>query len=70
MSKFGKFCGFMCLLLLTTRAFAVNIPLQNVTDGKSTTTVDMPISQVMKGAINVHKSTSDLKTYVACGDLK
>jgi hypothetical protein len=46
------------------------IPLQNVTNGKSTTTVDMPISQVMKGAINVHKSASDLKTYVACGDLK
>ena len=46
------------------------IPLQNVTDGKSTTTVDVPISQVMKGAINVHKSASDLKTYVACGDLK
>ena len=46
------------------------IPLQNVTGGKSTTTVDVPISQVMKGAINVHKSTSDLKTYVACGDLK
>ena len=46
------------------------IPLQNVTDGKSTTTLDMPMAQVMKGAINVHKSTSDIKTYVACGDLK
>ena len=46
------------------------IPLQNVTDGKSTTTVDLPMSEVMKGAINVHKSASDLKTYVACGDLK
>ena len=46
------------------------IPLQNVTDGKSTTTLDMPMSEVMSGAINVHKSTSDIKTYVACGDLK
>lgn len=46
------------------------IPLQNVINGKSTTTVDMPMSEVTKGAINVHKSTSDLNTYVACGDLK
>ena len=46
------------------------IPLQNVTNGKSTTTLSMPMSQVTKGAINVHKSTTDLKTYVACGDLK
>ena len=46
------------------------IPLQNVTSGKSTTTLNMPMSEVMKGAINVHKSTSDIKTYVACGDLK
>ena len=46
------------------------IPLQNVVDGKSTTVVDMPMSQVMNGAINVHKRTEDIKTYVACGDLK
>ena len=46
------------------------IPLQNVVNGKSTTTLDMPMSEVTKGAINVHKSASDLKTYVACGDLK
>ena len=46
------------------------IPLQNVMNGKSTTTVDLPMSEVTKGAINVHKSSSDLKTYVACGDLK
>jgi len=25
---------------------------------------------VAKGAINVHKSASDIKTYVACADLK
>jgi hypothetical protein len=48
------------------------IPLQNVTDGKSTTMLDMPMEQVVGsgGAINVHKSAEDLKTYVACGDLK
>jgi len=48
------------------------IPLQNVTNGKSTTVLDMPIAKVMSagGAINVHKSAEDVKTYVACGDLK
>ena len=46
------------------------IPLQNVMNGKSTTTLTMPMSEVTKGAINVHKSATDLKTYVACGDLK
>ena len=46
------------------------IPLQNVVNGKSTTTLDMPMAEVKKGAVNVHKSASDLKTYVACGDLK
>ena len=46
------------------------IPLQNVMNGRSTTTLDMPMSAVTKGAINVHKSATDLKTYVACGDLK
>ena len=46
------------------------VPLSNVVNGKSTTTLDMPMADVVKGAINVHKSTSDLKTYVACGDLK
>jgi Cu/Zn superoxide dismutase len=46
------------------------IPLQNVVNGMSTTVLDMPMSEVMSGAINVHKSTEDIKTYVACGDLK
>ena len=51
---------------------APKIPLQNVVDGKSTTMLDMPMAKVVDGggAINVHKSTEDLKTYVACGDLK
>ena len=39
-------------------------------NGKSTTTLDMPMSEVTKGAINVHKSASDIQTYVACADLK
>lgn len=48
------------------------VPLQNVVDGKSTTTLDMKLGDIMSkgGAINVHKSTADLKTYVACGDMK
>jgi len=48
-------------------------PLHNVTDGTSETTVpNVKLSDLTSGAfaINVHKSTSDLGTYVACGDLK
>ena len=48
------------------------VPLQNVVGGNSTTTLDMKLSDVMGkgGAINVHKSAADAKTYVACGDMK
>jgi hypothetical protein len=48
------------------------VPLQNIVGGTSTTTVNMKMSEVIGkgGAINVHKSASDLKTYVACGDVK
>ena len=45
--------------------------LENVMDGKSTTEVDEPLDD-LRGedyAINVHKSGTDLKTYVACGDI-
>jgi len=48
-------------------------PLHNVVDGMSETTVmNVKLSDLTSGtfAINVHKSTSDLGTYVACGDLK
>ena len=40
--------------------------------GTSTTTLDMKLGQIMGqgGAINVHKNAADLKTYVACGDMK
>ena len=46
-------------------------PLTSVVDGLSSTTVDVPMAELIKGglAVNVHKSTSDLPTYVACGDL-
>jgi hypothetical protein len=48
-------------------------PLHNVVDGYSETTVkDVKLSDLTSGtfAINVHKSTADIATYVACGDLK
>src|SRR4030095_12319388 len=45
--------------------------LANVTDGKSTTVVPVKLDDLKKEkvAINVHRSTDDLKTYVACGDI-
>lgn len=48
------------------------VPLQNVVGGTSTTTLDMKLEDIMSkgGAINVHKSAADVKTYVACADLK
>ncbi len=48
------------------------VPLQNVVGGNSTTTLDMKLGDIMSkgGAINVHKSAADVKTYVACGDMK
>ncbi len=47
-------------------------PLTNVVNGKSDTTVQgITVADLKKShyAINVHKSASDLKTYVSCGDL-
>src|SRR5262249_13183082 len=45
--------------------------LENVVDGKSSTTVPVKLEDLAKGkyAINVHKSAQDLKTYVSCGDI-
>jgi len=43
--------------------------LENVVDGKSTTVVPASLDSVKGMAINVHKSTSDIKTYVSCGDI-
>ncbi|MGD0474851.1 MAG: CHRD domain-containing protein [Candidatus Velthaea sp.] len=47
-------------------------PLATVTDGTSTTTLkNVTLAQLMSGtyAINVHKSTSEIKVYVACGNI-
>lgn len=46
-------------------------PLANVVDGVSTTTVDVPLATLLAGglAVNVHKSTTDIPTYVSCADL-
>ena len=46
--------------------------LENVVDGKSTTVVPVGIDAITASptAINVHKSAEDIKTYVACGDIK
>jgi hypothetical protein len=42
-----------------------------VTDGTATYMVDAPMSQLVAGgfSVNVHKSTKDIPTYVACGEL-
>ena len=46
--------------------------LSNVVDGKSSTTIPVKLADLQGGnmAINVHKSAEDVKTYVACGDIK
>jgi Cu/Zn superoxide dismutase len=43
--------------------------LENVVDGKSTTVVPASLDSVRGMAINVHKSTDDIKTYVSCGNI-
>jgi len=48
-------------------------PLTTVSDGASSTSLKgIKLSELTSGtfAINVHKSTTDLKDYVACGNLK
>lgn len=49
----------------------VKYPLNNVVDGKSTTVVNAPLSDLLAGnlAINVHLSTQDIATYVSCGNI-
>ena len=50
---------------------AVKYPLTNVVDGKSSTTLDVKLSDLLKGgmAINVHLSAQDIGKYVACGNV-
>ncbi len=49
----------------------VKYPLTNVMDGKSTSTVDAKLADLLAGAfaINVHKSGQESAKYVACGAL-
>jgi hypothetical protein len=47
-------------------------PLTTMVDGVSVTTLDVPLAKLAAGtfAVNAHKSTTDVGTYVSCGDLK
>lgn len=51
----------------------VKYPLTSILDGKSETTLDIGLDQLLKElplAINVHKSASEAKVYVTCGNLQ
>jgi Cu/Zn superoxide dismutase len=45
--------------------------LTTLADGKSETTIDVPLTNLQQGgyAINGHKSAQDAKTYVFCGSI-
>ncbi|MBV8331438.1 MAG: hypothetical protein JO029_01870 [Candidatus Eremiobacteraeota bacterium] len=47
-------------------------PLEDVVNGKSTTTLDVPIGRLTAGdlIVNVHKSYADIATQAACGIAK
>lgn len=51
---------------------AVKYPLTSVVDGKSTSTVNTTLNELLSGkySVNVHKSTSEAGVYVACANLK
>ena len=46
-------------------------PLNNVVRGRSVTMVNVSEARLLSGnySVNVHRSTSNLKLYVACGEL-
>jgi plastocyanin len=50
---------------------AVKYPLTDIVDGKSTTMVNVPLSDLLTGgfAINAHKSQAEIGVYVACGNI-
>lgn len=50
---------------------APKFPLNPVKNGKSTTTVDSRLNDLISGsfAINAHKSKKDIQTYIACGEI-
>lgn len=47
-------------------------PLQNVVDGSSETTIDVPLDELFAGglAVNLHASPDDYGTYTACIELE
>jgi hypothetical protein len=47
-------------------------PLQNVVDGASETTIDVPLDELFAGglALNIHASPDDYGTYTACIELE
>ena len=50
----------------------VRYTLSLVADGKSETMLEVPVGQLIARlplAVNVHKSTAEIQTHVACGDL-
>lgn len=50
----------------------VKYPLTSVVDGKSETTLDVSLGDLLKQlplAVNVHKSVAQSKVYVACGNV-
>lgn len=50
----------------------VKYPLTFPMNGTSVTTLDMPLSQLLGQlplAVNIHKSSADINTYVSCGDI-
>lgn len=51
---------------------AVKYPLTNIAEGKSKTTVEAALADLIKGgfAINAHKSAAEAAKYVACGVVK
>ena len=51
---------------------SVKYPLKNVVDGTSVTTLNLTLDQLKQElplAINVHESTDNFKSYVACGEV-
>lgn len=49
-------------------------PLNAVVDGKSETTLNAPLATILSAgatlSVNVHKSATDLSSYVSCGDIQ
>lgn len=52
---------------------AVKYPLTTVVNGKSDTTIDVSLADLLKQlplAVNIHKSAAATNVYTACGDVK